>query len=187
MCPECGHGSPDPRDERAHIDAHRQLQAFFREWDAGTEPVPGGIGRNARLRVLLVGAVAVLVLLMSVAVFSRINATPAGFQAVAPAQVLPTPQPPPAQPASSTVSTPKTPTATPTATPDPVAVRTDRVVAATPSAVVAAPPSSPVTASGPVAAPSASGAAPEPVAAVAPPEPVHLISACILGICLTVL
>ena len=33
-CPTCRHGSSDPRDEAAHLDAHRQLGQFFQEWDA---------------------------------------------------------------------------------------------------------------------------------------------------------
>jgi hypothetical protein len=37
-CPHCGHGSPEPRDEAAHLDAHRQLQALFDAWDARIAP-----------------------------------------------------------------------------------------------------------------------------------------------------
>ncbi len=33
-CPTCRHGSPDRRDEAAHVDAHRQLGRFLDEWDA---------------------------------------------------------------------------------------------------------------------------------------------------------
>ncbi|MDQ3641578.1 MAG: hypothetical protein M3450_08990, partial [Actinomycetota bacterium] len=53
MCPECGHGSAELRDERAHVDAHRQLRAFFQEWEAGTTPEPVGGGRSRPRRMLV--------------------------------------------------------------------------------------------------------------------------------------
>src|SRR5215218_1516845 len=90
MCPECGHGSPEIRDERAHLDAHRQLKAFFQEWDAGTEQ--GQVAtRSRRRRTLLCALVALVVLAVSVTMFARINRGPASSRPPAPTFVEPAP------------------------------------------------------------------------------------------------
>lgn len=192
MCPECGHGSPELRDERAHLDAHRQLQAFFREWDAGTAPEPVDVGRTRR-RKLVVAVILVLVLLASVGVFAKINRTPDAFRATVPARTAPVDDPArqsqaarPAQPVAGTVAPPAAP-----------AQSARPVTPAPPSASVPAPVLDleiPV----PVSVPSTGGLSP-PVAAPAPgpasvpevtpnaPPPPHLLSLCILGICLDVL
>ena len=78
MCPECGHGSSEIRDERAHLDAHRQLRAFFKEWDAGTESGRERGRRSTRRLVLLCTAVALLVVVLSAGVFSRIDGDTGG-------------------------------------------------------------------------------------------------------------
>ena len=131
MCPECGHGSAELRDERAHLDAHRQLRAFFREWEAGTE---AGRAANpppppAKRRSLLGTAVVVVVaLLVSVAVFSRINREPDSFRAPVPPTdvrevVAPSSPPVTSAPApgvgsgSSSPATSASPTPTPTTVP----------------------------------------------------------------------
>jgi hypothetical protein len=85
MCPECGHGSSDPRDERAHLDAHRQLRAFFQEWEAGTEAGQAASAPPPKRRSYVGAAAAiVVVLLVSVATFSRINREPDGFRPTVP-------------------------------------------------------------------------------------------------------
>lgn len=61
-CPECGHGSSEPRDREAHLDAHRQLRAFLEEWDAAAAADAGADRRAARRRSVLYGA-AILVAL----------------------------------------------------------------------------------------------------------------------------
>ena len=188
MCPECGHGSSELRDERAHLDAHRQLRAFFQEWEAGTtpEPVNGG-GRPGRWRMLVVVAVAaVLVLLLSVSVFSRINRTPDAFRDTVPATVVPgtersqpvtgvvTPGPtsPPTDPALAAPARATRPAAPVRAVPAPVS---DQVVPA------------PVTT--PAPGPAATVPTPGPSSGQygSPRAPSHLLSACVLGICLHVL
>ena len=186
MCPECGHGSAELRDERAHLDAHRQLRAFFQEWESGSTPEPVGDGRAGRRRVLVAAVAAVLVLLLSVSVFSRINRTPDAFRDTVPETVLPGAEP---QPVTGVVT--PGPTARP-ADPSPAG--------AAPTARPAAPlrgVSAPV--SDQVVPPQVSSIpAPGPAATVPPPgrssgesvspsAPSHLLSACVLGICLHVL
>ena len=186
MCPQCGHGSSELRDERAHLDAHRQLRAFFQEWEAGTtpEPVHGG-GRPGRWRTLVVAVATVLVLLLSVGVFSRINQTPDAFRDTVPATVVPGARPP-----VEGVVTPAPPSRP--ADPSPAApAQTGRPTA--PVAAIPAPVSNQV-----VPAPVPSTPAPAPAATVPPPvpssgefepprAPAHLLSACVLGICLYIL
>src|SRR4051794_40167151 len=95
MCPECGHGSPELRDERAHLDAHRQLKAFFREWEAGTDQ--GQVAtRSTRRLAFLSAVVAVVLLTVSVTVFARINRGPSVSRRPPPSFVAPAVQPQPA-------------------------------------------------------------------------------------------
>ena len=189
MCPECGHGSSELRDERAHLDAHRQLRAFFQEWEAGTTPerVRGG-GRPGRLKMLVAAMAAVLVLLISVSVFSRVNRTPDAFRDTVPATVVPDARPPvegatPAPPSRPVDPSPAAPaqTARPAApvraVPAPVSEQVvPAQVSPTPAPIPAASPPVPSAGSGQYVSPSVPpGAAP------------HLLSVCVLGICLTVL
>jgi hypothetical protein len=58
VCAECGHGSPEPRDQQAHLDAHRQLRQFFREWDAGAA------AHHRSRRPLVLGCAALLIALV---------------------------------------------------------------------------------------------------------------------------
>lgn len=65
VCAQCGHGSPEPRDRQAHLDAHRQLRQFLREWDAAAAVErrsrrPLFIGSAALLAVILLAVVALL-------------------------------------------------------------------------------------------------------------------------------
>ncbi len=196
LCAECGHGSPDPRDERAHLDAHRQLRAFFEEWDAGTATPPTESVRRARGRSLVYAAGVLAVLLVwSLTVFSHVNRAKDGPRATLPPAAAPAPAggqssggrqvltPPavsdvrPAAPAApaATAATAATIAAPATTTPPPaVAASTAPPTAAAPSAGVSP---APTTAAPP---------APDPVIA-APPAPAHLLSVCLLGICVTVL
>ena len=68
VCPECGHGSPEPRDRQAHLDAHRQLQQFFREWDAAVVADAGAEHRGT-LRWLAYGVAAFLVVCVAALAF----------------------------------------------------------------------------------------------------------------------
>ncbi|MGH9266378.1 MAG: hypothetical protein ACRD1D_16965, partial [Acidimicrobiales bacterium] len=64
VCPECGHGSPEPRDRLAHLDAHRQLKRFLDDWDAAAKAdaaAEAAAARRRRRRPYVYGAVAVLV------------------------------------------------------------------------------------------------------------------------------
>lgn len=184
MCPECGHGSPEMRDERAHLDAHRQLQAFFREWESRTSaPVEA---RRSWWPKVVVALVVVLVLLASVGVFARINRAPDAVRATVPARVAPVddlPRRPEAVPPAPTAAVPVPPPAAP--------AQAARAVTPAPSPAAHAP-SAPVV-EVEVLAPSTPApilpvAAPAPgphVAPTVPPAP-HLLSLCILGICLDV-
>ena len=183
MCPECGHGSAEPRDERAHLDAHRQLRAFFKEWEAGTTPEAVD-GRGSERRRMLVAAVAaVLVLLLSVSVFSRINRTPDGLRGTGPAAVVPA-----AERAQPVTGVPAGPTARRA---DPSSVAPAQT--ARPAAPVRAVPA-PVrgeVAPAPVPSPAPAALVPPPAMSsgdpVSPKAPSRLLSACALGICLHVL
>lgn len=109
MCPECGHGSSEIRDERAHLDAHRQLRAFFKEWDAGTESGRERGRRWTRRLVLLCTAVALLVVVLSAGAFSRINRDTGGPQARVPTVVVPDPPVVPTAPPTTTAPTAEPP------------------------------------------------------------------------------
>jgi hypothetical protein len=190
LCPQCGHGSPEPRDERAHLDAHRQLQAFFEEWDAGTAPEPVA---PARSRSVLYAACALAVLAVwSLTVFSHVNraddalraapapaAAPAAHQPSEPRQVTPPP-----------AVTNEVPPAPPTATrsgsslSSPAPARPP-AVASSEAAIAISPPGVPAAATGNAAPTSSAPPADAPV--VLPPAPQHLVSLCLLDICLTVL
>ena len=186
MCPECGHGSSELRDERAHLDAHRQLRVFFQQWEAGTTPEPVDDRRPRRWRTLVAAIAAVLVLLFSVSVFSRINQAPDAFRATVPATVVPDTER--SQPVTGVVT--PAPSARP-ADPSPAApVQTARPAA--PVRAVPTPVSDQVVPA-PVSTPAPDPAATVPAPGsssggyVAPTAPAHLLSACLLGICLHIL
>jgi hypothetical protein len=182
ICPQCGHGSPDPRDERAHLDAHRQLQAFFAQWDAGTAPEPVA---PTRRRPTLYAACALAVLLVwSLTVFSHVNrADDAGRALPAPA-AAPVTEPRRISPPPAVTNDVPPAAATPS--------RSGSSAASSPARQSAAPSSSTATDDGlappPVATTpttSAPAAANPPVSG--PPAPHHVVSLCVLDICLTVL
>lgn len=199
MCPECGHGSADPRDERAHLDAHRQLRAFFVEWEAGTEAPAGGGSRRSRWLVRLGVVAAVLaMLLVSSSVYSQINRAPdPGRAQDVPADVRPadpTGAPPPAAPPAAAVTpapsatpapaaaTPAPAPATPTPATAPGASASPRAAAAVPAATSATPSTAAApTTTVPPTSPPAEATTPEPAA------PAYLLSLCLPGICLHVL
>lgn len=85
-CPECGHGSPEPRDQQAHLDAHRQLRQFFREWDAAA-----AADRRSR-RPLVIGSLA-LVAAIALAVLALLRVSGGGDEAPPFRPALPTPGP----------------------------------------------------------------------------------------------
>src|SRR5919199_4299186 len=61
-CPMCGHGSPEPRDEAAHLDAHRQLGQFLAEWESAVraDRARERRGRTVAIVGVVVAALAVL-------------------------------------------------------------------------------------------------------------------------------
>lgn len=177
MCPECGHGSADLRDERAHLDAHRQLRAFFREWEAGTGDATTGDARPARrLSYLGAAALVVVTLLASISVYSRLNGEPDAFRAQVPppaaVEVVSPLTPPVTVPPSSGAGSRTRPTAS-----SPAPTTAPRAIASPPSTTVA------------VTAPAMGSASPTVpgIGRPAPAPPPHLLSVCLLGICLDVL
>ena len=182
MCPECGHGSPEIRDERAHLDAHRQLRAFFQEWDAGTESGKSKGRRSRRRLACLYAAVALVVVFLSVGVFSRINRDSGGQRASVPPIVIP----------DAAMIAPALPTAP---VPIPVVTLTEPPAARPPQASPATSPAPTNTVRGDSFVPppaSAAGPRPAPPPATVPPPVVapatpHVLHLCLLGICVTVL
>ena len=65
VCPVCGHGSPEPRDEQAHLDAHRQLERFIADWDAAAA-ADQAAERDRRRRPLYFAVVVVVVVALAV-------------------------------------------------------------------------------------------------------------------------
>ena len=63
-CPECGHGSPEPRDRQAHLDAHRQLRQFIDAWDAAAA-ADQAAERNRRRRPLYALVVVLVVMILA--------------------------------------------------------------------------------------------------------------------------
>ena len=69
-CPTCRHGSSDPRDEAAHLDAHRQLGQFFQEWDAAVARDRNRRRVGRRLGVVLGVFLAIVVVVASLLFWS---------------------------------------------------------------------------------------------------------------------
>jgi len=199
-CPTCKHGSPDPRDELAHLDAHRQLGQFLRDWDAA---VVSDRKKQRGRRPAVVGLIGVVVIAIVVGgvVFSGLGRTGGSSGHVAgpvPASIVPAPvpaagpyQPPAAEvpavspqvvPADAPPSAPQSP---------PVAASPD---AAAPSATAPAPSAGPADAATiavpPVPAPTAPGS--RRVSTLgslhdAPaPAPAYLLKLCLIDTCLTI-
>lgn len=71
-CPACRHGSPDPRDEAAHLDAHRQLSQFLRAWDVAV--AADRDQRQVRRPVAaLIGVLVAIVVVMTVSPFGGLG------------------------------------------------------------------------------------------------------------------
>ena len=181
MCPECGHGSSEIRDERAHLDAHRQLRAFFQEWDAGTESGQAKARRSRRRLAGLYAAVALVLVLLIVGTFSRITRDSGAHRTSAPAIVIPdatmippAPPAPTAPPAVSPTAPPAGRTAPAARPTSPAPTNTGRDGSFVPSPASAAEPQRPVA------------PATVPPQVVVPATP-HVLSVCLLGICLNVL
>ena len=180
LCPDCGHGSPERRDARAHLDAHRQLRAFLDEWEAGTEAGAARRGNPGGPVTLLYALLAALVLFAGVVVFARVNAADDSLR-----------RPPPSGPVPS-VAGPATSAPTVAA---PVPSTSATVPARARSTAPVAAPARPAQSAQEPPAPSQ----PQPVAVTpvpAPPttaatsvqpEPApYLLQACMLGLCLRI-
>ncbi len=192
-CPTCHHGSPDPRDELAHLDAHRQLGRFLREWD---EAVVSDRLRERR-RHPAVGALTGLVVLAIVVagiLFSgliRIGGSSNHVAGPVPASIAPAPAP--TQPPPAEASVPVTPQVTPADPPRP-APQTPPVAAATAAAAPAVVPAPSATRadagviSVAASTPPASGATTtlKSLRDAATLAPTHLLEICLLGTCLTI-
>ncbi|MGI8775905.1 MAG: hypothetical protein ACR2LJ_00605 [Acidimicrobiales bacterium] len=214
-CPTCKHGSPDPRDELAHLDAHRQLGRFLQEWDAAVVSDRENLRRRRPAAVILAGLVAVAVAVaFPVAVFLGLARTGDSVDrgpAAVPRPIPPTVDTPAPAPAmsgpvvSGPASTPVPPeTAQPSSgrppvgqAPPPVsasapspspAARSARPVApATSATAVPAGVATPSVATRSVAPPTATTPVNDVVAHPAVPLPGFLLQVCLLGPCLTVL
>lgn len=188
VCPDCGHGSPEPRDERAHLDAHRQLRQFLDGWDAAAA-ADRNAERRKRLRPVLLGIAAlVAALVVSVAVLLRLTG---GEPVAPPAAPRPVPE----------VPVPQADVPPPAPAPAPVPAdgsgvpptRSERSGNGTGSRTrpVTGPADTADSGIAPPLAPAPAPAAPVAVATVpaaAAPAPAHLLAVdlCLLGICLSV-
>jgi len=203
-CPTCRHGSPDPRDELAHLDAHRQLGQFLEEWDAAVE---SDRKKERGRRPVIVAMVGLLVVAVVVAgtVFLGLDRPGRSSGHVAgpvPGSIVPTPPPArapgpaltPPPPEEASVPAQVTPQVTPTdvAPTDvaPSAPQSPGIASAT--AAAAGAPSAPPADAGVTAVPEPPTPAPastttlESLRAHPPaPAPAYLLKVC-LGSCLTI-
>ncbi|HEX3620950.1 MAG TPA: hypothetical protein VHT97_01405 [Acidimicrobiales bacterium] len=189
-CPECGHGSPEPRDQQAHLDAHRQLRRFLDQWQASAA-ADAAAERRARRRPFLYGVVLLLVVavLATLAVRTSGNGAVTAVPTAGPAMNLP--RSAPGSSATDPLATaPATATAPDTAT-APSRAPVVRPVGVTSTASSAAGTGPEVKAPAPS---SAAGATPAPVL-VPPAGPaggeqaaaaVATVKGCVLGVCLSV-
>ena len=169
QCARCGRGSPDIRDEAAHLDAHRRLERdrTVVTWEVLahrlTRPEPESSDRNRRRAPLLVSAVAAL-LLGSLLLSIRTSEDPRGR-----AEEIPTPAPVPeaAVPAPPTTVTPSTAGETPLG-PPPLSVP--------PANVETGPPSTSPPA---VSQPLTAGPAPPTPTPAQPVDQPHLLELCL--------
>lgn len=190
-CPECGHGSPEPRDRQAHLDAHAQLRRFFDQWDGAAAAEVER--RRVRPVLLAVGTFVVALLLVT---FSVLLLAPGGGSGLAtspnarvpgadlPRSSTPAPAavPPPAAP-SATATSPAPadqPGTSPSTAPVTSASTTDAggsaVASTSPPSASASSQTSPTVPAAPVATipPGPGASAPAPVA----------VNGCLLGVCL---
>lgn len=203
-CPTCRHGSPDPRDEVAHLDAHRQLGQFLREWDAAVVS-DRRKQRGRRPVALVLGASAVVVAVVVTALVSwGLNGTggsarPAtrpvpGGVAAAPAQpqpaptVEPAPSPEQAQAPTTAPGAAETAPSTPQpASPSSPVVRPRAAVAPSPPVPAnSADPSSSVDAPPASSATIGTSASKEPTAGPRLAAPTYLLKVCLFATCLSV-
>ncbi len=201
-CPTCRHGSPDPRDELAHLDAHRQLGQFLKEWDAAVE---SDRKKERGRRPVIVAMVGLLVVAVVVAgtVFLGLDRPARSSGHVAgpvPGSIVPTP--PPAQAPGPALTPPPPEEASVPAQVTPQVTPTDVAPSAPQSpASASATPAASATAGAPSALPADAGvtAVPEPPtpapastntleslrARPPAPAPAYLLKVC-LGSCLTI-
>ena len=184
VCPECGHGSPEPRDRHAHLDAHRQLRQFIDAWDAAAAADQAAERRRRRRPLYALVTVLVVAVL---AAFTYWGVGGRDVASVAPAGPAPGVQIPGAG------SSPAPPAAAPAPSPSP-APPAPRAAPAVPVAAPQPPPSAPpadggAQASPPAPAPGQPTSPTESVDAVPPvtgasPAPLVTVRGCVLVVCL---
>jgi hypothetical protein len=191
-CPMCGHGSPEPRDEAAHLDAHRHQGQFFEDWEGAVRSDRARERRGTAVIVLagLVALVLVVVGAVSLLRLGRdesVSGPPAG--AGAPAASAPVAPPEGAAPPTSPTgpSTPPPPAAAPQPAPATPATGTGGVAPTTPAAV--APPAAGSSSSSSPSSSAAAGraGASASVPAPEPPYQPHVLDVWLLNIHLVIL
>jgi hypothetical protein len=173
VCPECGHGSPEPRDQRAHLDAHRQLRQFIDDWDAAAASDRVVKGRRRRRPVVYAVVVLVVLLLAAAGVRTgrRHDVVPPTGAGPLPAVDVPVPAGPPQSsgPVRPPAVVPPAPSAGPApARAEPAPAPADAGFAGPP--VVTQP------------APTAPATPAQPVAG-SPRRPDIVVDACLLSLC----
>ena len=201
-CPTCRHGSPDPRDELAHLDAHRQLGQFFQEWDAAVASDRGRRRATKPLGVVLAALVAAVALVAGAVFWGLIDrsdtARPAprppaevtvdspSLAAPVPPAPAPVPQPVPATPEPAAAVEPPPPEApAPAASPNQASRRGAAPAVGSPAGPVAAAAGAGSPVDEPVAPEATQPAPAAPVPAASTPSiqpPRHLIELTVLGI-----
>jgi hypothetical protein len=192
-CPECGHGSPEPRDRQAHLDAHHQLRRFFEQWEAAAA-ADAADDRRRRRRPYLYGLAVVLAIALLGAVTSAVSGprSVVAPTAAGPVPGVDLPRPGTAPHAEVATSSPHPPAVTlaPAAPNPPTPPSTSAVspaAAAAPAVVDASPPVPP----SPLPSPPPVGLAPAPTPPAQPPPTASapappLVQGCLLVVCLSI-
>ncbi len=198
-CPTCRHGSPDPRDELAHLDAHRQLGQFLKEWDAAVESDRKEERGRRPVIVALVGLLVVAVVVAGTVFLGvgRPGRSSGHVAGLVPGSIVPSPPPAlapgpaptppsPEAPVPAQVTPPETPADVPPSAPQsPASVSATATAVAAPSA---APADAPVTAvpAPPTPAPASTTTLKSLRSGPPAPAPAYLLEVCLLGSCLTI-
>ena len=175
QCSRCGRGSPDIRDEAAHLDAHRRLERdpTLVTWEVLvhrlTRPQRKSADSPRRRTPLLLSVVAAMLLL------SLLLSVDAGEVLPGQATEAPAPTPTTAAPVPSTPSTPRSSVE---------AARAERPPPSVPPVHVetGASTSSPA----PISAPLPAAATPPPTTPAEPLDQPHLLELCLPSLCLRV-
>ena len=177
VCPECGHGSPEPRDRQAHLDAHRQLRQFIEAWDAAAAADQAAERRRRRLYSVVVALVVVVLAGISLRGVGERDAAPT--LPTGPVPGVAVPRADPSSPFRSPAPGPSTATAPVPSAPSPV----------TAGQAAAPQPPAPTSLTGPYVPPAAGAATPPgtvdavPPAAVEQPSSLLRVRGCFLVVC----